>query len=156
MKKIPDHLILQLEDIKQSLYITSYSFMQNENDALEIVSQTIFIILKKYKQLKNPQYFKTWATRILINECKKELKKKKTTDVKSDIEIIVEDISYLPLHEAISQLPSDLRILVELKYFQDYTLKEISYMFDKPITTISSQLKKALQLLKLELEVEDE
>lgn len=156
MKKIPNTLILQLEDIKQSLYITSYAFMQNENDALEIVSQTILIILKKYKQLKNPQYFKTWATRILINECQKELKRRKKLDMRDDIEISIEDISYLPLQEAISKLPTDLRILIELKYFQEYTFSEISYMLDKPITTISSQLKKAFHLLKIELEVPDE
>lgn len=156
MKTIPEQLILQLEDMKQSLYITSYAFMQDENDALEVVSQTIFIILKKYRQLKNPQYFKTWATRILINECKKELKKKKRMDVKDDLDISVETISHLPLREAIDHLPSDLRVLIELKYFQEYTLKEMSYMLDKPITTISSQLKKALQLLKIELEVQDE
>jgi len=156
MKKIPNTLIQQLEDMKQALYITSYALMQNENDALEMVSQTIFIVLKKYKQLKNPQYLKTWTTRILINECYKELKKQKRMNIQEDIEISVEDISHLPLKEAISTLPAELRILIELKYFQDYTFKEISYMLDKPITTISSQLKKALHLLKIELEVHDE
>lgn len=130
--------------------------MQNENDALEIVSQTIFIILKKYKQLKNPQYFRTWATRILINECKKELKKRKRIDYQDEIEISVEDISYLPLQDAIKKLPQHLQVIIELKYFQEYTLSEISYMLNIPVTTISSQLKKALNLLKIELEVQDE
>lgn len=156
MKKIPQSLILQLEDIKQSLYMTSYIYMQNENDALEIVSQTIFIVLKKYKQLKNPQYFKTWVTRILMNECKKELKKRKRIHYQDDIEISVEDVSHLSLQEAIDKLPPHLRILIELKYFQEYTLSEIVYVLDKPLTTISSQLKKALKLLKIELEVQDE
>lgn len=156
MKTIPQSLILQCEEIKQSLYITSYIYMQNENDALEIVSQTIFIILKKYKQLKNPQYFKTWATRILINECKKELKKRKRIDYQDEIEISVEDISYLPLQDAIKKLPQHLQVIIELKYFQEYTLSEISYMLNIPVTTISSQLKKALNLLKIELEVQDE
>lgn len=156
MKKIPELLIHELENIKQSLYMTSYMYMQNENDALELVSQTIFIILKKYKQLKNPQYFKTWATRILINECKKELKKKKRIEIKEDIEIGIEDSLNLSLQEAILKLPLELREIIELRYFQDYSLKEISDILDKPISTISSQLKKSLSLLKIELEVQDE
>lgn len=156
MKKIPELLIHELENIKQSLYMTSYMYMQNESDALELVSQTIFIILKKYKQLKNPQYFKTWATRILINECKKELKKKKRIEIKEDIEIGIEDSLNLSLQEAILKLPLELREIVELRYFQDYSLKEISDILDKPISTISSQLKKSLSLLKIELEVQDE
>lgn len=154
MKKIPDDLICDLENIKQSLYITAYSFMQNEDEALEMVSQTIFIILKKYKQLKNPQYFKTWSTRILINQCKKELKRKKKYESR-EIELSVEELSNLPLVQALEMIPNELRVVVELKYLQGYTLKEMSYMLDRPVSTIASQIHKALQLLKLELKEED-
>lgn len=154
MKKISNELIADLENIKQSLYMIAYSFMKNEDDALEMVSQTIFIVLKKHKQLKNQQYFKTWSTRILINQCKKELKRKKRFE-SNEVEIGVEELSNLSLIQALDMLPKELRIVIELKYIQGYTLKEISYILDKPISTIASQIHKALQLLKLELEEEN-
>lgn len=152
MKTIPAKLIQDLENIKVSLYKVAYSYMQSESDALDIVSQSVLIILKNYKQLKNEQYFKTWATRIVINECKKELKRKKRYEDREDIEISVEELSDLSLKDAIEKLPTHLRVLIQLKYFQGYTFKEMSNMLDIPVTTLSSQLSKALKLLKLELE----
>ena len=45
--------------------------MDNDEDAADAMQDTILTCFEKIHTLKNPEYFKTWMTRILINECNK-------------------------------------------------------------------------------------
>lgn len=67
----------RVELLKERLYRTAYLYLGNETSALEAVDEAVFRGLKALKKLRQPEYFDTWLTRILINECKKELKRLK-------------------------------------------------------------------------------
>ncbi|MBM7693721.1 DNA-directed RNA polymerase specialized sigma24 family protein [Peribacillus deserti] len=45
----------------------AFLFVNNEGDALDIVQDTIYKAFISIKQLKEPKYFSTWISRILIN-----------------------------------------------------------------------------------------
>ncbi len=64
------------------------------------------------------------------------------------------DYDSLPLKDAISKLPDDLQIIIQLRYFNDYTLVETARILKLPQGTVATRQRKALSLLRLELEVE--
>ena len=145
--------ITKIADIKRKLYNTALLYLGNEADALEAVDEAVFKAYKSVKSLKHDEYFYTWVTRILINECKKELRRKKRVHITDSIEEGSESFNYdsLPLNEAIHMLSEDLRSVIILRYFDDLTLAEVSDVLNLPQGTVVSKQRKALSLLKLNL-----
>ena len=128
-------------------------YLGNEADALEAVDETVYRALKGLKQLRQPEYFDTWITRILLNECYRELHRKKRL---SGEELLPEaagpDVyDSFPLREAIGKLPEDLRSVLVLRYFSGYTLEETAHLLRIPRGTAATRQRRALQLLRLEL-----
>jgi RNA polymerase sigma factor (sigma-70 family) len=150
-----DKFIIQMDAIKQQLYRIAFLYLKNESSALEAVDETIYLAYKNLRKLREPEFFKTWVTRILINVCKKELRHKKKEEL---LEVFPEqsreDYDSLPLKEAISKLPEELQLIINLRYFNDYTLVETSNILKLPQGTVATRQRKALSLLRLELEVE--
>ena len=145
----------QVEAVKQQLYKTAYLYLHNEASALEAVDESIYKALKSLKTLRQPEYFTTWLTRILINECKKELKRLSRVSPAEYLPFEEgEDAAYdaLPLKEAIGRLPEELRAVVILRYFSGYTLAETAETRGIPQGTVVTRQRRALALLKLDLE----
>lgn len=145
--------VQKVEGIKKQLYKTAYLYLGSEASALEAVDETVYKALKGIKKLRQPEYFNTWMTRILINECKKELKRLKKVTPKEQLELEETHYDYdtLPLKEAVGKLPINLREVVILRYFSGYTLTETAEALGIPQGTVVTRQRKALQLLRLEL-----
>lgn len=56
-------------DKKDRLYWKALTLMQNEHDAADAVEETLLKAFSSMATLKEPGYFQTWLTRILINTC---------------------------------------------------------------------------------------
>lgn len=54
----------------------------------------------------------------------------------------------------VRKLPEELREIVYLKYAQELSFKEIAMVLDLPMRTVQSRLRRALKLLKREMEGE--
>ena len=54
--------------VKARLYRTAYLYLGSEADALEAVDEAVYQALRGLKQLRQPEFFETWLTRILLNE----------------------------------------------------------------------------------------
>ena len=65
------------EAIKTRLYRTAYLYLGSEADALEAVDETVYRALRRLKQLQTQALFETWITRILINTCQDELRRRR-------------------------------------------------------------------------------
>ena len=67
-KKIDPHSFSELfRRYEADLYRMAYVYVKNEQDALDVMQETAYRAYKNYHTLQNPQYFKSWATRIVIN-----------------------------------------------------------------------------------------
>ena len=55
----------------QTMYRVAFSILRTEDEINDAISNTTVIVFEKIQTLKNEEYFKTWLTRILINECYK-------------------------------------------------------------------------------------
>ena len=145
--------ITRSETIKSRLYRTALMYLGSEHAALDAVDEAIYRGFRGYKKLREEAFFETWLTRILINLCKDELKRRDreiTTD--SIPGVSQEYLDTLPLKEAVSALPEDLKAVIILRYFTGLTLEETASALEIPRGTVSTRQKRALELLRLDLE----
>ena len=145
----------RVEALRPRLYRTAFCYMGGEAMALDVLDEAVYRGLKSLKKLRQPEYFDTWITRILINECHNELRRGKRFVPLDDVpEGTAEDFDSLPLKEALSKLPQPLRDVVILRYFAGYTLAETARALDIPPGTAATRHRRALELLRLELREE--
>lgn len=148
-----DEFAQRIEEIRRKLYKTALLYIGNETAAVDLLDETVYKALKNYKMLRQPQFFDTWVTRILINECHKEHKRQKRHASLDELpEAYTEQFDALPLKEAVRRLPPELREVVILRYFSDYTLEETAAALRIPRGTVVTRQRRALALLRLELE----
>ena len=145
----------RIENIRLRLYKTALLYLGSEACALDAVDEAVYKALCSYKKLRQPEYFDTWITRILINECYNELRRQKRFRPLEELpEGATEEFDTLPLKEAIRKLPRELKEVVILRYFAGYTLIETAETLQIPQGTVATRQRKALKLLKLELSEE--
>ena len=139
----------------ERIYRTAYLYVHNEEDALDVVQEATYQAYTSIHSLKNPEYFTTWLTRIIIR-CSGQLLKKKNNVVPLSDEIIsnlpgqtypsVEESSDL-LH-AIQQLKENYRTVIILFYYYDYSIKKISSLMKIPENTVKTYLSRGKAELK--------
>ena len=145
----------RIENIRLRLYKTALLYLGSEACALDAVDEAVYKALCSYKKLRQPEYFDTWITRILITECYNELRRQKRFRAIDELpESSVEVFDTLPLKEAIRRLPRELKEVVILRYFAGYTLIETAETLQIPQGTVATRQRKALKVLKLELSEE--
>ena len=145
------------EAIRTRLYRTAYLYLGSEADALDAADEAVYQALRALKTLRSPEYFETWLTAILLNTCKKELRRRKRFSPEELPETDGPDAyDALPLKEAIRRLPEDLRAVVILRFFTGYTQAETARALEIPQGTVATRQRRALELLRLELGEEGE
>lgn len=139
--------------LKARLYRTALLYLGGEAQAVDAVDEAVYRGFLALKKLRQPEYCETWLTRILINVCKTERKRRSRWKSLEDApeEAWSGDLDALPLREAIRRLPGELREVVILRYFSGYTLEETARTLEIPRGTVTSRQKRALELLRLAL-----
>ena len=146
-------LAQRAEEMKGRLYRTALLYLGGEASALDAVDEAVYRAFLSHRKLRRPEHFNTWITRILINVCNDELRRRKREPAMAELpETAAEQFDALPLRDAVERLPRELRAVVALRYFSGYTLAETAEALDIPAGTVSSRQRKALALLRLELD----
>lgn len=147
---------------KDILYKTAYIYVKNKEDGLDIVSETVYRAYTSIKKLKNPQFFNTYITRILINCAVDVLKKKKVFVSGSEGVLLnkaIEDKDIegnIDLYRAVDLLNDKYRTVIVLKYFRDMTFEDISEVMKCPIGTVKTYLHRALKVLRMNMAWQEE
>jgi len=149
----------RVEKLKSRLYRTALLHLGDETMALDAVSEAVYRGLISVKKLREPAYFNTWMTRILINECKKQWqrgRRERPLETMPESAENEQKIELLPLREAIRQLPQELKEVVILRFYSDFTLAQTAKSLGIPEGTAATRQRRALKLLKLELLEEEQ
>lgn len=151
---IPSQLQL-LQLYKEPMYRIAYSYMRNAHDANDALQEMTFQCLKNIHKVREPQHFKTWLVRVVINTClmmQRQQKRVLLTDIPMDQP---QQMSQLfELNEAITKLPIEQQELIHLKYFQDLKNSDIAAVQNIPEGTVKSRLHKTLKRLRQLLDEE--
>ena len=67
--------------IKDDLYKIAKTRIANETDIEDAIQETMIETYKSIKRLKDPNKFKKWVIKILINKCNRIYRRKYKTDI---------------------------------------------------------------------------
>lgn len=137
--KNPDAFEQLIQPQLQRMYRVAISMLHNEEDAADAIQKTVLKCWQKIGQLKSEEYFGTWLTRILINQCKDILKeRKKVVPLEEFPELIHEDHYFTnEWRKILSNLNGKYQIVMELYYVDGFSTKEIARIYD--FTTYNSE-----------------
>lgn len=154
-----DRLALQqlLKNEKEKLYRMAFTYVRNEEDAIEIFQQTVLQAIESVHQVKEASYFSTWLTRICINKALALLKKNKKLIVMDEIEErrmesdSLDIAQQLDMARALGLLPEKYKTVLMLRFYQDFTVKQIAEFMECPEGTVKTMIHRGLAMLKKDL-----
>lgn len=147
-----------IHEEKEKMYRMAYMYMRNEDDALEVFQESLFKALNSINTLKNNDYFSTWLMRILINTAIATLNKKQKLVLISN-EIFDQMVNteqfhteeQLDLLQAMDDIEEKYKTVLILRFYQDYTVKQIAAFLDCPEGTVKTNIRRGLENLKPKL-----
>ena len=138
---------LKLIDLhRQSMYATAMAVTRNEDDALDAIQETVLTLWEKLDTLRKPAYFKTWMTRILLNNCCSLLRgESRETPVEGFEESGREEDwdTSLDVREALWRLSQDDRLLLQLFYFEDLSVRQVAEVMGLSSGTVRMRLTRS-------------
>ena len=153
MKRNDQALEELLHQYQEYLYRIAYAYYKSEQEALDAVSECVAKVYVNLPKLREPGYFKTWMTRILMNEVLDGVKKSQkivSLDALKDQGYVAESREFglsreekVDLYRALDKLSPDYRKVLILKYFQDMKVREIAEIMMIPEGTVKVLLHRA-------------
>lgn len=143
---------VRADALKEKLYGMAFLYLGSQSLAVDAVDEAVYLGLRACHRLREETFFNTWLTRILINACNAELRRRRREVSMAELpETAQEAFDALPLREAVGRLPRELKDVIILRYFTGLTLAETARTLDIPQGTVVTRQRKALRLLRLEL-----
>ena len=143
---------LLMENMK-SMYRVAFSILKTEEEISDAISNTTVIVFEKIHTLKNPEYFKTWMIRILINECNKIHRHYKNFSRAEELpEVPGQDMSIeeFEFKEMLGMLDESYRIILILYYVEGFRIADIASILNMNENTVKTRLVRARVQLKQE------
>jgi len=143
-----------MEMHKESMYKIAHSYLKRDADIADVMQETILDCFEKIQTLKDPNYFKTWLIRILINNCNDIIRKESKVCLLEhyeglEIEAVAEDLT--EFRELLNSLDEKYRTILILYYVEGYRIREIAGLLDMNESTVNSRLRRSRMMLKKEL-----
>lgn len=143
------------------LFVVCLKYSKNYADAEDTLQDSFLTIFKKIKQYNNKGSFEGWMKRITIHTALQKFRDKSRLQIvseeiiKEETEEIVDigtDINVDFLLALIQKLPDRYRLVFNLYVLDNFSHKEISSMLEISEGTSKSNLSRARQILKKEIE----
>lgn len=134
---------------KQELYRIARGFFRERMDIEDAIAQTVLDCWARLSTLREPEYFRTWLIRILINNCKDILRKRaRLTPLEEYAELPALAEPWDRFEEMMCCLSDRVRPVMELYYGQGYKIREIAQLLRIPAGTVSSRLHQGRRQLE--------
>ena len=153
-----DYVTKFIIENREGYYRLAYTYVKNQQDALDIVQEAICKALESQHKLKNPDGIKSWFYKIVVHTALDFLRKSNKMVLTEDE--ILEDIggsssdNYedTDLMSALDRLSNENKTIVVLRYFEAMKLQDIASIMNIPESTVKTKLYSSLKKLRIELE----
>lgn len=141
-----------VSSIRQKLYRTAYTYVRNEQDALDIYQEAIYTAYSSINTLKKGESFNSWITKIVVFKAidfiRKESRHFTTDDEAIFNELMAAEqmnhVMHSPdLSEAFQYLTPVAKTIILLRYYHEMSIKEIALVMNYPEGTVKSYLSRA-------------
>ena len=154
-------------EVYQDLYRFACYYLGNPQDAEDAVQDAALAAWKHFGELKREEAFRAWIFQILVNICRRSLRKKGrhgflSEDPAKDQEVWKKELQEqnlserLEILELLSGLDEEERLIVLLFVFGGYKGEEIAGMLGRRHSTIRSRYRRALKKLEQTLQKKEE
>ncbi len=141
--------------LERKLYKTAVCILKNDMDACDAVQNALLKAWKNLNKLKNEEFFDTWLTRILINECKMLIRtvSKYREDELTDA-VPAPEGTENEIESALNAIEEKYRVPLVLYHINGYSVEETARILNVPAGTIKTRLSRGRTKLKALLESE--
>ncbi len=158
-----------MKNYRDSLYFMLLKMTNNPHDAEDLTIEAFGKAFKKLHQYTPDYAFSTWLFKIASNNCIDFIRKKKkytfSIDQALDDEAGTELSNRIPsemldpeeelvkkqkiklMREVVEKLKPHYRMLIELRYFREFSYEEIAAELNLPLGTVKAQLFRAREFL---------
>jgi len=143
----------QILDNYEAMYRLAYSYVRNEEDALDIVQESVYKAIKNAGKVQQEAYIRTWLWRIVMNTAVDLIRSRKNeTGLEEAGETGKED-TYQDFDtlEALKILEPREKAVIVLRFFEDQKLEDIARTLQENTNTVKTILYRSLKKLRVEL-----
>jgi len=147
------------EELRPRLVGVAYGLLGYDAEAEDAVQEASLAAWRRRDTLRDPARFEPWFDRILVNQCRDQLRRRKRAVPVAAPRIGFDPAGAAPdtgtdanLDRALDALDADHRIVVLLRYWQDRTVDDIADRVGIPAGTVKSRLHYGLRSLRLVLQ----
>lgn len=139
---------------KEDYYKLAYVYMKNPDDAMDALEEMIVIIYDNIHRLRKEEAFYSWSKTILVNCCKKMLRKKKklvsmeAVREQVDTSCFADKEAQIVLEQHLSHLNPKQKEAIILRYYLDLDYQGIADVLKIPVGTVKSRISIGLRNLK--------
>ena len=154
---------LLVEQRREHLYRLAYCYVKNQQDALDIVGEAVYRGLLHLHSLREPERFCAWMDQIVVHAALDRLRKSKPLepwdeDAASVIPAAEKDLAIeeeIDLYEALDLLSPEERTYIILRFFEEYSFREMGEILGLPESTIKSRMYRILSKLRRQLDTRE-
>ena len=143
----------QILDNYEAMYRLAYSYVRNEEDALDNVQESVYKAIKNAGKEPQEAYIRTWICPIVMNTAVDLIRSRKNeTGLEEAGETGKED-TYQDFDtlEALKILEPREKAVIVLRFFDDLKLYDIARTLQENTNTVKTILYRSLKNLRLEL-----
>lgn len=146
-----------MREYGDSVFRMCFLYLKDYHLAEDATQETFIKAMRSYDSFLHNSKEKTWLIRIAINTCKNvmrtrwfrfpmiDIEKQQHLDAHNSIDELIEKDS---VSNAIMSLKRNDRELIILYYYQELSVKEISFIMNKKENAINQQLRRVRKKLK--------
>ncbi len=148
----------------QPLCRYAYSFLEDKQEAEEVVQSSFITVWEKRKSLDIQTSLKSYLYRMVRNGCLNVIKHEKVKKQHVAHELAVADVSYesvsqkvyateleTKISEAMKVLPEQCRLVFQLSRFEELKYQEIADQLKISVKTVENHMGKALRIMREQL-----
>ena len=148
----------EIRRIEKLLYRIAWSYLGNNADVEDAVQDALIKAWEKRESLRDLKQFRPWMSRILTNQCKDLLRKRKKWNFCPLEEAVAQEANApepdAPVLEAVSRLKPELSLLITLHYVDGYSIQDLADNLGIPESTVKTRMRSARKQLGRTLLIE--
>lgn len=146
---------------KDTIYRIAYTYVHNHQDSEDVLQEVFIKYLNSndlFESLDNEKY---WLIRVTTNICKNKVtsfwnKKIIINENVIDVAQNKDETEKARIYSILTNLPNKYKEPLVLYYYEDFKIDEIAKILKKTTSCIKKRLERGRQMIKKEIEVNEE
>ena len=134
----------------EKFYRLAYSYVQNKEDALDVVQESAYKVIRDCGRVRQAKYLSTWIYRVVINTSLDLLRRRSRESAAEVLPEIPYEECYgeMELRQVLGCLDEKSRAVLILRYFEDMKLEDIAGVLEENTNTVKARLYRSLKKLR--------